>query len=318
MESFDLYPAIGVATSVISLFFALLAYRLSLRTQAKAEEHQRLISLKVFFDTTQKYSTILHEVTDELAPLISELRAVAAKAHDDMAYIFNEFDNTHSSKTELRHVFIHATRKVREEFDFTIANYNGQYLANSLRFLKDTENRFKHYQDRNFKVGLFSMLRRGKAHRAPEDRIMASKSFRDDLKQLYQRIPKDCEAELLTQTYRHIQRFTDTLAIHEEQLKRLQHRLEKGLMENDRESSIKIAEIPDLGYNYLLRKWDIERIRHLNLCDVPNAEKYAIPTGIAYSVYAGSVLQIIATYDTWGYKHPDWDTKERRLEPLIF
>ncbi|MFM5356301.1 hypothetical protein ACET95_04810 [Aeromonas veronii] len=142
-------------------------------------------------------------------------------------------------------------------------------------------------------------MKKERPPQTPEEKINSSTVFWDSVKEIYNRIPGDEEAKLFNETLLYLDEYRKLHESKQEQLKKLEERLEAAIKENTLEM-FDIRDIPNLGQKFYRVKSDIGRYRELYFPDFHGIDTVQISDGVAYSIYAGSVVFIASQHFMWG------------------
>lgn len=293
--------------AICSLVIAFSAYRHTVKSSQStsaqinkiSEEHLKLSSNVALSDASQKYVSLLSEVNQEFELITQELAYPALVASRSIGDSFDKYGTKNNSHPHLRHCFHDAITVVRDAYDFEFTYQTGLNLTDRIRALKRIKNDVNHYEKTLSEKSIFSFLKKERPPQTPEDKINSSTLFWDSVKEIYTRIPSNDEAELFTDTLKHLDEYRRLHESKREQLKILGDKLELAIKENALEM-FDIRDIPNLGQKFYRVKSDIGRYNELYFPDFHGIESMKISDGIAYSIYAGSITFIASQHFMWG------------------
>lgn len=293
--------------SIISLLMAFLAYRHSVvssketnkQIQEISEEHLRLSSNVALSNASQKYVVMLSEVNKEFEGIVKELSYPALEASRNIGDIFDKFDTKKLGQPYLRHAFHNVITIVREAYDRELTYQTGLNLSDRIRSLKYIKDVVASYEQTQPEKSIFGFLKKQKSPENPEEYINSSVTFWGNVKAIYNRIPSENEPELFKDALSQMAKYRELHEKNRDQLVQLESRLENAIKENALEL-FDIKDVPNLGQKFYRVKGDIGRYRELYFPDFYNLESVRVQDGIAYSIYAGSILFIASQHFMWG------------------
>ena len=293
--------------AICSLIVAFLAYRHTVKSSQStsaqmykiSEEHLRLSSNVALTEASQKYVLLLSDVNRQFEMITNELVYPALVARRSIGECFDKYDKGNSGHPYLRHCFHKATTLVREAYDHELTYLTGLNLTDRIRFLKSIKDDVRHYKKTASGKSIFSFLKKERPPQSPEEKIYSSTVFWDSAKEIYTRIPSSEEHSLFNDTLAYLDEYRKLHESKREQLQKLEEKLEEAIKENALEM-FKIKDIPNLGRNFYRVKGDIGRYRELYFPDFHGIESVQISDGIAYSIYAGSIVFIASQHVMWG------------------
>jgi len=295
------------AIAFFSLIIAFVAYRhtvTSSRDNAKqiqdiSNTHLRLSSNIAISEASQKYVLLLANVNREFEEIVSKLAYPALIASTKIGDVFDEFDTQNQARPYLRHAFHTGVTVVREAYDKELTYQTGLNLASRLRALKFIKGDVATYQPEKPDRSIFAFLRKHNKPNGAEEIINASMVFWDSLKKIYDRIPEEKEAALFHRIHPYIEEYSRLHRESRQRLEELEKQLEAAIKENSLEM-FEIRDVPSLGTKLYRVKGDIGRVRELYFPDLHGLDGISVNDGIAYSLYAASVLFIVSQHFMWG------------------
>ncbi|HAS8552038.1 hypothetical protein [Vibrio harveyi] len=293
--------------SLLSLVIAFLAYRHTVNSslstakqiQNISDDHLRLNSNVALAKSSQKYVLLLHEVNSQFEEITEELSYPALKASTDIGELLDKYDDSGTGHPYLRHCFHKMITIVREAYDHELTYQTGLNLTSRVRSLKFIKDDVLEYEKNKPKKPVFSFLKKEAPPKTPEEYINLSTTFWDSAKEIYTRVPRAKESEVFKETLNIIQTYRELHESKRELLEKLENKLELAIKENSLET-YDIRDIPNLGSKFYRVKGDIGRYRQLYFPDFYNLEKVSVCDGVAYSVYAGSIMFMASQHFMWG------------------
>jgi len=271
----------------------------STQIQKISEEHLKLSSNVALTEATQKYVLLLSDVNHQFELITKELAYQALVASRCIGVSFDKYDTEKNSHPYLRHCFHKAITLVREAYDHELTYQTGLNLTDRIRSLKYIKDDVHQYEKLSSEKSIFSFLKKERPPQTPEEKINSSTVFWDSAKEIYTRISGNEEAKLFNETLGHLDEYRKLHESKREQLQKLEERLEAAIKENALEM-FDIRDIPNLGQKFYRVKSDIGRYRELHFPDFHGIESVQVSDGIAYSIYAGSVVFIASQHFMWG------------------
>jgi hypothetical protein len=293
--------------ALFSLAVAFFAYKHAVTSSAAtskqihliAEDHLKLSSNIALTEASQKYVLLLNEVNQDLEGIIKELSYPALKASTEIGEALEQYDNATSSSPSLRHCFHNAITVVREAYDQELTFQTGSNLVSRIRHLKFIKDDVSNYEKFDPEKSIFSFLKKEEPPKTPEQQINRSTVFWDAVKEIYSRVPSNKECEYFRDTLEILSEYRQLHESKHQLLEDLERKLEAAIKENALEM-FDIRDIPNLGSKFYRVKGDIGRIRELHFPDLQGVEEYNVSDGIAYSVYAASVVFLTSQHFMWG------------------
>lgn len=290
--------------SLVVAFLAFLHSVYSAKSNSKqiqklVNEHLQLSSNVALNKASQKYVARLSDVNNKFEDIVSKLSYPALEASRNFGYVFDKFDTQDLSTPHLRHAFHESICIVREAYEKELTYQTGLNLRDRISFLKFIKDDVALYERNKTNKSIFSFLRPQKSPETPEEIINSSTVFWNNVKILYERVPSQNVPELFKEALEHMEEY---FKLHRENRKILED-LERKLEESIKENSLElydIREIPSLGQKFYRVKGDIGRFKELYCPDFHGLETVPIVDGIAYSIYAGSILYIASQHFMWG------------------
>ncbi|WP_374288100.1 hypothetical protein [Pseudomonas fluvialis] len=293
--------------ALFSLAVAFLAYRHSVKSslstaqqmQRISDDHLQLSANVALTEASQKYVLLLSKINRSFEEIVSELAYPALKASTKIGESLDKYDELSVGHSHLRHCFHKAISVVREAYDHELTFQTGLNLTSRLRSLKFIKDDVAQYEKNQPGKSIFSFLRKEKAPHTPEEHINLSTAFWDSAKEIYSRIPSNKEPEVFKDTLNALEKFIQLHESKRELLESLENELEQAIKENAFEM-FEIRDIPNLGPKFYRVKGDIGRLRELYFPDFHSIESVPVSDGIAYSIYAGSIVYIVSQHFMWG------------------
>jgi hypothetical protein len=276
----------------------------SLQIEELARRYERHTGLIATHQASQKYVALLSDVSLRFEEILAKLAYPASEAQRAIGEVFDSFDSKPGEHPYLRHAFQDLVDRVRKAYDFELTYQTGLNLADRIRQLKFIRSEFDQYMEARAdtppKKSFFDLFfKRQSQPASPEDYIRRSAEFWQSLNSIYERIPREREPEVFSKALECIAEYRRLHEASRDELQELELRLENGLKENSLEL-IKIENTPILGDKYTRTKGDIARALAFYFPDFYHIESIQVEDGIAYSLYAGSILRIMADHHTWG------------------
>lgn len=290
-----------------SLIIAFFAYRHTVKSSQEtarqirkiSDEHLKLSSNVALSEASQKYVILLREVSREFEKIVGELSYPALEASRNIGYVFDRYDSEELGSPYLRHAFHEAITIVHKAYDRELTYQTGLNLTDRIRFLKFIKKDVASYKMEKPRKSIFSLLRKQKKPNSPEEYINSSTAFWDSVKIIYDRISSQDEPGLFKESLSCMDVYRKLHQERRERLKDLENRLDEAIKENALEL-FDIRGIPNLGKKFYRIKGDIDRYRELCFPDFYGIDSISVYDGIAYSLYAGSILFIASQYYVWG------------------
>lgn len=293
--------------ALFSLIVSFFAYRHSVTSsketnkqiQKISADHLQLSLNIALGKASQKYVLLLGEVRREFENIISELAYPALEASRKIGEVFDKYDNEQFGHPYLRHAFHEAINVVRDAYDKELTYQYGANLTERIRFLKFIKKDITAYRYCKPGNSLFPLFKRESFPVTPERYINSRESFWDSVKTIYSRISAQNEPDLFSEA---LGCMAEYRKLHEEKrdkLKVLEERLDQAVKENEFEI-FDIRDIPKLGEKFYRLKGDIDRYRALYFPDFHGIESVPVRDGIAFCIYAGSILFIASQHFMWG------------------
>lgn len=293
--------------AICSLLIAFFAYRHAVKSsqstsaqiQKISEEHLKLSSSVALTKASQKYVLLLSDINSQFELITKELAYPALLASRRIGESFDKYDKDINSYPYLSHCFHQVITLVREAYDHELTYQTGLNLTDRIRSLKFIKDDVHQYTKSSSEKSIFSFLKKERPPQTPEEKINSSTVFWDSVKEIYNRIPGDEEAKLFNETLLYLDEYRKLHESKQKQLKKLEERLEAAIKENTLEM-FDIRDIPNLGQKFYRVKSDIGRYRELYFPDFHGIDTVQISDGVAYSIYAGSVVFIASQHFMWG------------------
>lgn len=293
--------------AICSLIIAFLAYKHSVKSsqstsaqmQKISEEHLKLSSNVALTEASQKYVLLLSDVNRQFEMITKELAYPALVASRNIGECFDKYDNRKSGHPYLRHCFDKAITLVREAYDHELTYQTGLNLTGRIRSLKYIKDDVSRYEKSEPERSIFSFLKKERLPQSPEEKINSSTDFWENVKEIHTRISGDEEPNLFNETLGYLDEYRKLHESKREQLQELEERLEEAIKENALEM-FDIGDITNLGQKFYRVKGDIGRYRQLYFPDFQGIDSLQISDGIAYSIYAGSIVFIASQHFMWG------------------
>lgn len=293
----DYFTGAGTLISLVALRQAARSSRLSEQT---AERQNQLDYRIAEQESGKRYVDLLHDVNVEFEQILQELTRLAADSRGSIEKVFDKYDTSKENNPYLRHAFHAATEDVRNGCDVELTYNTGENLLMRLRCIKSIEREGLVFE-RPVKRGFMDFFRRPK-RRTTEFELHTCPNFWEQSSHLYRRIPAVLESELFREIYPHVHAYREGHKRHLEKLESLQQLLEQGY-ERNRFELFKIDDMPFLGTRYRRILGDIKRIVAFDIPDFYGLEDLRCHDGIAYALFAGSVLCIVQDYSLWGRRY---------------
>jgi hypothetical protein len=250
-------------------------------------------------EQSQKYVTLLARVNKDFEEIMDRLAYPALRASTRIGEVLDQFDNEQGQHPYLRHALNTAVEAVLRAYDRELTYQTGLNLASRLRELKHVRKDVASYEPENPPPRIVSFLRRRREPTSPEEKLSASPSYWESLKSLYARVPRSAEPELFRQVLALTRDFSELHKEARPRLSELEHELESALRENAFEM-YELRKVPGLGPRFDRVKGDIDRVSELYFPDFFGIENFDVGEGIAYSLYAATVLYIVSQRFMWG------------------
>lgn len=300
----DIIAAGSAVVSTLTLIHTVQSAKSNnLQIEELARRYERHTGLIATHQASQKYVTLLSDVSLRFEEILAKLAYPASEAQRAIGEVFDLFDTKRGDHPYLRHAFQDAVDRVRKAYDYELTYQTGLNLADRIRQLKFVRPDFERYVEARNEVApkksIFDFFKRRPRPTSPEAYIEQSEEFWESLKSIYERIPHKQEPEVFFKTLKCISEYRKLHEQSRDELRELELRLENGLKENSLEL-FRIQNTPILGDRYMRTKGDIARVLAMYFPDFYGIESVRVEDGIAYALYAGSVLRIMADHHSWG------------------
>lgn len=291
----------------ISTGIAFLAYRNTVKSGSAtsnlardiSEDHKNLNAYFALRLATEKYVPQISSINKDFKKIVKELSESAYGTLNKIEESIDKYDTSEKRHPYLRHCYHRMIEEVRRAYDKDLAYQHSAYVMPNLRGLKLIRFDVDAPELKGFKPSFFFSRWRKTEPLTPSQVLDLSTSFWGNAEQIYTRVPREKEHEFFSETLALLKEYRDLHAQHSDKLKELSCQLAEIICENEVEM-FQITEVPVLGQKFRKLQRDIEYYRNFGFQDFSGLESAQIHDGIAFSVYAGSVLFILSQNFMWG------------------